>query len=315
VTLNPYIVLGSAVVGLLVGLTGAGGGALMTPMLILLFAVKPSAAISSDLVAAVLMRPVGASVHLRKGTVNLRLVGWMVLGSVPMALLGAYLLHLLGNGAAAQQNVEVVLGAALLVGAAAMVFRYYLDRRSGLERIGKVHELAIRPLPTVLIGMIGGVIVGMTSVGSGSLMIVLLLFVYPLLSAGQLVGTDLTQAVPLTMAAALGALLFGHVEFGVTASIVVGSVPAVLIGSFLSSRAPDRYIRPVITFVIFASGLKYVGVGTTALGWILCAVALAGGGYWLARAQPWRNGRQATAEADGHPVSEPPVSRGREAAN
>jgi hypothetical protein len=97
--IDPYIVLGSAVVGLLVGMTGAGGGALMTPMLILLFGVQPAAAISSDLVAAVVMRPVGAAVHLRKGIVNLRLVGWMVLGSVPMAFAGAYLLHLLGSGA------------------------------------------------------------------------------------------------------------------------------------------------------------------------------------------------------------------------
>jgi hypothetical protein len=134
-------------------------------------------------------------------------------------------------------------------------------------------------------------------------MIVLMLFLYPLLSAGQLVGTDLTQAVPLTAAAAIGALIFGHVEFGVTASIVLGSVPAVLIGSFLSSRAPDRYIRPVITFVIFASGLKYVGVGTTALGWILCAVALAGGGYWLARSQPWRNGQRPVPAAAGPPAT------------
>ncbi|HEY5273512.1 MAG TPA: sulfite exporter TauE/SafE family protein, partial [Acidimicrobiales bacterium] len=95
--MNPYIVLGSAVIGFLVGMTGAGGGALMTPMLILLFGVKPSTAISSDLVAAVVMRPFGAAVHLHKGTVNLRLVGWMVTGSVPMAFLGAYLLHLLGQ--------------------------------------------------------------------------------------------------------------------------------------------------------------------------------------------------------------------------
>src|SRR2546428_10091809 len=114
--LSLYVVLGSAVVGLLVGLTGAGGGALMTPMLILLFAVKPAAAISSDLVAAVMMRPVGAAVHLHKGTVNLRLVGWMTLGSVPMAFLGAYLLRLLGNGPADQRNVEIALGAALLAG-------------------------------------------------------------------------------------------------------------------------------------------------------------------------------------------------------
>jgi len=295
--LNPYIVLGSAVVGLLVGLTGAGGGALMTPMLILLFGIKPSSAISSDLVAAVLMRPVGAAVHLYKGTVNLRLVGWMVAGSVPMAFFGSFLLRELGNTAAAEQKVEILLGAALLVGAAAMVLRYVLDRRSGQRRIGTIQHVQVRPLPTIAIGMIGGLIVGLTSVGSGSLMIVLMLFLYPLLSAGQLVGTDLTQAVPLTAAAALGALVFGHVEFGVTASIVLGSVPAVLIGSFLSSRAPDRYIRPIITFVIFASGLKYIGVGTTALGWILCAVALGGGCYWLARTRPWANGRLATAQA------------------
>ena len=113
--IDPYIVLGSAVVGFLVGMTGAGGGALMTPMLILLFGVTPSHAISSDLVAAVVMRPVGASVHLRKGTVNRKLVGWLVLGSVPMAFLGAYLLHIIGNSKSAQTNVETVLGVALLV--------------------------------------------------------------------------------------------------------------------------------------------------------------------------------------------------------
>jgi uncharacterized protein len=297
--LDPFIVLGSAVVGLLVGLTGAGGGALMTPMLILLFGVKPSSAISSDLVAAVVMRPVGAAVHLYKKTVNLRLVGWMVCGSVPMAFVGAFLLHEIGKTSSAEATVEKFLGAALLIGASAMVFRYWLDRRSGQNRIGLIDQVDVRPLPTIGIGMIGGLIVGLTSVGSGSLMIVLLLFVYPLISANALVGTDLTQAVPLTAAAALGALIFGTVEFGVTASIIIGAVPAVLIGSFLSSRAQDRYIRPVITFVIFASGLKYVGVGTTVLGWVLCAVVLGGGGYWLARAQPWRNGTGRPAAANG----------------
>jgi uncharacterized protein len=125
----------------------------------------------------------------------------------------------------------------------------------------------------------------MTSVGSGSLMIVLLLFLYPALGAGQLVGTDLTQAVPLTLAAALGALAFGHVQLGVTVSLVIGSVPAVLIGSLVSSSAPDRVVRPAITFVIFASGLKYVGLGATALGWVLCGVLLALAGAWLLRSR------------------------------
>ena len=286
--IDPYIVIGSAVVGLLVGLTGAGGGALMTPMLILLFKVSPPSAISSDLVAAVLMRPVGAAVHLRKGTVNLRMVGWMAAGSVPMAFAGAYLLHLLGGTKSAQTHVEQALGAALLIGAAAMVIRYILDIRAGADRTAAIKDVVTKPLPTLLIGMVGGVIVGMTSVGSGSLMIVLLLFVYPMLSSKNLVGTDLTQAVPLTAAAAVGALIFGSVQFGVTASIVIGSVPAVLVGSLLSSRAPDRYLRPVITFVIFASGLKYVGVGTTALGWILSATVVVAVGVWLTWARPWQ---------------------------
>ncbi len=288
--INPYIVLGSAVVGFLVGLTGAGGGALMTPMLILLFGVKPSTAISSDLVAAVVMRPVGAFVHMRKGTVNLRLVGWMVAGSVPMAFFGAYLLHLFGNSKSDQNTIQILLGSALLLGAAAMVLRLALDRRTGNMRRAVVHEMVVRPFPTLAIGMVGGLIVGLTSVGSGSLMIVLLLFLYPMLGANQLVGTDLTQAVPLTLAAALGALAFGHVEFAVTTSLIIGSVPAVLVGSFLSSRAPDRYIRPAITFVIFASGLKYVGVGTTTLGWILAAVLLGGAAVWLAYVRPWQKG-------------------------
>src|SRR5476649_389498 len=132
--IDPFIVLGSAIIGLLVGMTGAGGGALMTPMLILLFAVTPSTAISSDLVAAVVMRPIGAGVHLRAGTVNLRLVGWMVVGSVPAAFLGAYLLHVMGHANAAQNNIEIALGAALLIGAGAMALRFVLDRRAGNTR-------------------------------------------------------------------------------------------------------------------------------------------------------------------------------------
>ncbi len=305
--IDPFIVLGSAIIGFLVGMTGAGGGALMTPMLILLFSVKPSAAISSDLVAAVVMRPFGAAVHLRRATVNLKLVKWMVIGSVPMAVFGAFLLKELGNSKSAQTNIEKVLGAALLIGAAAMLLRYALDRRSGQERQGVVHDVKAHPLRTVAIGMIGGVVVGLTSVGSGSLMIILLLFLYPMLGANQLVGTDLTQAVPLTLAAAVGQLIFGHVELDVTVSLILGSVPAVLIGSLFSSSAPDRYVRPVITFVIAASGLKYIGLETEPLGWTLCGILLAAGGAWLVTKKPWQapvpglagGPREASARSDG----------------
>jgi uncharacterized membrane protein YfcA len=278
------IVLGSAVVGLLVGMTGAGGGALMTPMLVLLFSVKPSTAISSDLVAAVVMRPIGAAVHFKRGTVNLRLVGWMAAGSVPSAFAGAYALHLFGGTRSAETSVEIALGSALLLGAGGMILRHLLDRRSGQVRAETVREVGVRPLPTLAIGVLGGFVVGLTSVGAGSLMIVLLMFTYSRLGAKQLVGTDLAQAIPLTGAAALGALAFGSVSFGVTGSIVVGAVPAVLVGSLLSSRVPDRYIRPAITLVILASGLKYVGLPTTELGWTLLALVVVVVANWGWRA-------------------------------
>ena len=179
-----------------------------------------------------------------------------------------------------------------------MVLRYGLDRRSGQARTATIQHVTAHPLRTVAIGMVGGLIVGITSVGSGSLMIVLLLFAYPMLGANQLVGTDLTQAVPLTAAAALGALAFGHVEFGVTVSLVIGSVPAVMIGSLVSSSAPDRYVRPAITFVIFASGLKYVGLSTTALGWVLCSVLLVLASAWVVLTRPFSRAPDPDPEPD-----------------
>jgi uncharacterized membrane protein YfcA len=273
--LNSGIVIGSAAVGLLVGLTGAGGGALMTPMLILLFSVKPSAAISSDLVAALVMRPVGAAVHFQRRTVNMRLVALLSAGSVPAAFAGAYLLHVLGGNAHAGL-VERTLGAALLAGAAAMVLRAVIDRRSAFARAGDLQSVTLRPGPTVAVGALGGVVVGLTSVGAGSLMVVLLMFAYPTLAARRLVGTDLTQAVPLSAAAALGALMFGPVQAPLTAAIVVGSVPAVLVGSLLSSRISDRHLRPAIFVVVLASGLKYVGMPARLLGAAAGALAVIG---------------------------------------
>jgi uncharacterized membrane protein YfcA len=223
----------------------------------------------------------------------------MVLGSVPCAFLGAWILKQLGNAPSDQTNIERFLGAALLLGSAAMVVRAVLDRRSGNARTAQIGDVVPVPLRTVIIGMIGGTMVGLTSVGSGSLMIVLLLFAYPAIGAKQLVGTDLTQAVPLTAAAALGALAFGHVEFSVTGSLILGSVPAVFIGSMYSSTVPDRYIRPVIAFVIFASGLKYSGLGTRALGWTLCGTLFVAGVAWLLIARPWASA-VVDADRDGH---------------
>jgi len=154
-----------------------------------------------------------------------------------------------------------------------MLLRFYLDRRKGQTRDAVVHALMVRPPLTVLTGMIGGVIVGMTSVGSGSLMIVLLLFLYPMIGANQLVGTDLIRPSPLTIAAALGApRLRPMSSCRVTSSIIIGSVPAVVVGSFISSEelriGTSARSSPFVNLP--PPGLKYVGVGTSALGWILC---------------------------------------------
>jgi uncharacterized protein len=197
----------------------------------------------------------------------------MTAGSVPMAFLGAYLLHLLGNGKADQLNVERALGAALLVGASAMVFRWFLDRRSSLERTAEVRQVTVRPVPTLLIGMVGGLIVGMTSVGSGSLMIVLLLLLYPQFRLSELVGTDLVQAIPLVASAAVGHVLLGDFKLALTGSILVGAIPGVYLGARFSSRAPDGILRPLLVIALSSSALKLLGVGNTVLLFVIGAVA------------------------------------------
>ena len=251
------LVLGGLGVGAVVGLTGMGGGALMTPMLVIFFGIDPVTAVSSDLVVSLVMKPFGAGVHAREGTVNYQLVKWLCLGSVPSAFAGVLLLNALG-GDDVSQLVKRYLGYALLLAATSMVIRHEINRRRGthIAADGAQHALVVRPLLTFLIGVVGGLIVGMTSVGSGSLIIVLLLLLYPTLAAGQLVGTDLVQAVPLVGAAALGHLLFGDVEFGLAGSLMLGAIPGVLIGARISSRAPDHIIRPILVVVLLASGAK-----------------------------------------------------------
>jgi len=261
------------VVGVVVGLTGMGGGALMTPLLVLFFGVQPLAAVSSDLVAAVVMKPIGGSVHLKRGTVDLRLVKWLALGSVPSAFLGVVILRSFGHGQVVQDRIKLMLGVALLVAATAMVAKSRFDR----GREAATTPVVVKPLATVAIGVLGGLIVGMTSVGSGSLMIVLLLVLYPRLTARQLVGTDLVQAVPLVVSAAIGHLLFGDFVFGLTASLLLGSAPGVYLGARVSSRANDALIRPVLVIVLVASSLKLLGAPTEVVGILLVAAVVVGG--------------------------------------
>jgi uncharacterized membrane protein YfcA len=262
VTFDLSIALAGLPVGFVVGLTGMGGGALMTPMLVLLFGVQPLAAVSSDLVASMLMKPVGGSVHLRRGTVHGSLVRWLVLGSVPAAFVGVLVIKRIGNPAAIEDRVRLALGVALLVVVAALGIKSLLGKRESDE--GQPAIVA-KPLPTLLIGIVGGLVVGMTSVGSGSLMMILLLITYPSIRLSQLVGTDLVQAVPLVASASLAHILFGDFRLGLTASVLIGALPGVYVGARLSSRAPDHWIRPVLMVVLLGSGLKLLGVGNGTL--------------------------------------------------
>jgi uncharacterized membrane protein YfcA len=270
VHIDIYLVLGSAVVGFLVGMTGLGGGALMTPMLVLVFGVAPTAAISSDLVAALFMKPFGVAIHWKRKTVQSKIVKLLCIGSVPAAFFGTYVMHLMGDSATAERDLEILLGAALIFSAAAMIIRSFLPGRKAKTE----GSLVIRPIPTIAIGVVGGFMVGLTSVGAGSIILVMLVMLYPNLKNNYLVGTDLAQSIPLTMAATAGTLLFGHVEFALTTSIIIGSVPAVIVGSLISSRGTFQMMRPFIAGVVLLSGLKYVGLPIPALG--VAAVLITG---------------------------------------
>ncbi|MEV4577210.1 sulfite exporter TauE/SafE family protein [Nonomuraea jabiensis] len=281
------LILGSFVVAIVVGLTGMGGGALMTPMMMLFFNVPPLAAVSSDLVASAVMKPVGSVVHLRRGTVNLRLVGWLCAGSVPAAFCGVFL----ARAFAVTDAVKYALGVALLLAVAGMALKSWLGARGGAS---SAHEIVVRPIPTLLVGTVGGLVVGVSSVGSGSLIIVALLVLYPALKANQLVGTDLVQAVPLVASAALGHLLFGDFQLDLTLSLLIGSIPGVYLGARISSRAPGGLIRALLAIVLLASALKLLNVSNTLTAWALVAATVVTVVGWRVRA----GGRESSESTD-----------------
>jgi uncharacterized protein len=267
------------VVGLLVGLTGMGGGALLTPLLVLVFRVNPLTAISSDLLTSLVMKPVGGAVHMRHRTVDWRLVGWLTAGSVPAGFAGAVLIGLIGHAAGVQDDLKLLIGVALCASVAMMVLRQVLDRRNRRRDAlaGRVPgtpgaPLVVRPGRTLVIGVVGGFAVGMTSVGAGSLIIAMLLIAYPQLRPAQLVGTDIVQAVPLVAAATVGHLIFGDVQFALTGALLLGALPGVYVGARLSAQGPAAVIRPVVTAVLLASALALLKADTS----VVVAGAVAG---------------------------------------
>jgi uncharacterized membrane protein YfcA len=271
----------------IVGLTGMGGGALMTPMLVFFFHADPLTAISSDLVASFVMKPAGAFVHIRRKTVNLGLVKLLCLGSVPAAFIGAWVISEQPRGADLDATLKVLLGLALLLASGGLVaralFQMWQNRLplgEGAVRLSRP-EVILRPVPTILLGAVAGFIVGVTSVGSGSIIIVVLLMIYPGLKALSLVGTDLTQAIPLVGAAALGHLLFGSFDFGITASLLLGAIPGAFIGAQVSSRAPGGVIRRALAVLLLASGLRLLGASTEIVLLVAVLALVLGSLLWI----------------------------------
>lgn len=249
------ILLAGFLVGAVVGLTGMGGGALMTPALIFLGVGDAPTVVTADLTAAAIYKTGGALVHRREGSPDMRLAGWLVVGSVPMALLGPHLVNWLAPPGDLDRVLKMCIGFALLFAALTYALRLYLNlvrmRRGALD----VEHPTVRPLPTLLIGALGGLLVGVTSVGSGSVIMIALLMIYPGLSAVRLVGTDLVQAVPLVFAAAVSNIALHGLDLAILVPLVLGSVPGTVLGSLAAPRVRQSVVRRAIVVVLTMSGV------------------------------------------------------------
>jgi uncharacterized membrane protein YfcA len=245
------------IVGIVVGLTGMGGGALMTPALLFLGVGSPAVVVTADLTAAAVYKTGGAIVHKREGSPNMQLAKWLMIGSIPMALLGPHLVAWFTDDIDQLNHVLIIcIGFALLLAAATYALRLYVNLlrvRSGNHVVDD--DPAVRVVPTLLVGMLGGLLVGVTSVGSGSVIMIALLMLYPGLSAVRLVGTDLVQAVPLVLAAAVSNIFLHGIDWGILIPLLLGSVPGTILGSMLAPRVPQSFIRRGIVVVLTMSGV------------------------------------------------------------
>jgi uncharacterized membrane protein YfcA len=242
-------------VGVVVGLTGMGGGALMTPALIFLGVGDAATVVTADLTAAAVYKTGGAIVHKREGSPHMRLAMWLIVGSVPMALLGPHLVAWFVEPDELDDTLKLCIGFALLLAAATYALRLYLNLRRVRQGFVEDDDPRIRPIPTLLVGALGGLLVGITSVGSGSVIMIALLMLYPGLAAVKLVGTDLVQAVPLVLAAAISNIALHGLDWSLLIPLVVGSVPGTLIGAKIAPRVPQSIIRRGIVIVLTMSGV------------------------------------------------------------
>lgn len=256
--MNWLYTLSGLVVGLIVGVTGVGGGSLMTPLLVLLFGVSPATAVGTDLLYASLTKTMGGWVHGRNGTVDWKVVVLLSLGSFPAALATVAILKYLSLDEKTLRGlVTNVLSVALLTTATALLFKDWI-KKIALRQDGSVYELHHRYLPsaTIATGVVVGTLVTISSIGAGVLGTVALLFLYPRMPSVKVVGTDIVHAVPLTAVAGMGHMALGTVNYVLLGSLLLGSLPGIYIGSHLSAKVPEKVLRPVLASMLLIIGLK-----------------------------------------------------------
>lgn len=253
--LNP---VAGFVVGLLVGVTGVGGGSLMTPLLVLVFGMAPAAAVGTDLWFAAITKLVGGTVHHRRGGVDWEVVRRLALGSLPASALTLWWLHASGLGPVKQGLIVHMLGAVLVLTAVAMLLKKQLHAiGQRLRSTAPERFKGAQPLLTVLAGALLGFLVTLTSVGAGALGTVMLVYLYPFrMNPGRLVGTDIVHAIPLTMVAGMGHLWMGNVDLPLLGQLLLGSIPGIVIGSLVGTRTSELFLRRAIAAVLVAVGAK-----------------------------------------------------------
>jgi uncharacterized protein len=273
------LVLAGLFVGTLVGMTGMGGGSLMTPILILLFSFNPKVAVGTDILHGAIFKSFGAVQHRRLGTVHARLALWMLLGSAPLSLLGVQIATHFGQ--AAQDTLSKIVGGALIAGGIGFALKTFLHGKGSSDT-----PFLLTPRDRVIavcLGAVGGFVVGLTSVGSGTFFGLVMLLVYPL-TAQKIVGTDMTHAAALLWVAGASHLFHGNVDVGAMGWLLVGSVPGVIAGSRLSIRVPDRLLRIAFAIVLLLAGIKIVEVpGADQIAVAGLAVAVTGFVVWAIR--------------------------------
>jgi hypothetical protein len=257
-SVQPFYSVTGFGVGLLVGLTGVGGGALMTPLLILLFGIHPATAVGTDLLYAAVTKTAGSLFHGFNGTVDWRIVGLLAAGSVPMTVLTILALGFVNiNGATTREVITAVLTVALFITALALVFRKSITARYA-PRLGALPPRRVAAL-TVGVGAVLGVLVSISSVGAGAIGVTALVLLYPRLPTVRIVGSDIAHAVPLTLVAGIGHWFLGSINFDILASLLLGSVPGILIGSYLAARVPETALRLLLaaTLALVATKLSF----------------------------------------------------------